>query len=233
MVMQKELTMQMRLATHLVALALAALAQPASGQADRMLASPPESPDPSATYVFYLHGQIIETAGRRPTHPQFGVYEYDEILRTLAGADRYVISEQRPPNTDVSQYADVVAGQIRQLLRGGVPQAQIAVVGFSKGGRIAIALSSKLREPITYVFLAACNRGVFDDQSYQVSGRVLSIYEESDEIGISCAPLLERSPAVLASKEVQIATGARHGAFYLPRSEWVPEVVQWVQHPGG
>jgi len=225
--------MNKRLATHLVALSLLAAGQPVSGQAGHVLESPPENPVLSATYVFYLHGQIIETGGRRPTHPQYGVYEYDEILRVLSGPDRYVISEQRPPTTDVSEYADALAGQVRQLLKAGVPHAQIAVVGFSKGGHIAITLSSRLREPITYVFLAACSRGILADESYRVSGRVLSIYEESDEIGRSCAPLLERSPAVSESKEIQITTGAMHGAFYRPRSEWVPEVVQWVQHAGG
>lgn len=224
--------MRHRVAIHLVALSLLAAGQPASGQAGHVLQSPPETPVLSATYVFYLHGQIIETGGRRPTHPRYGVYEYDEILRVLSGPDRYVISEQRQPNTDVSEYTDALAGQVRQLLNEGVPHAQITVVGFSKGGHIAIALSSKLHEPITYVFLAACNRAVLADDSYRVSGRVLSIYEESDEIGRSCAPLLERSPAVSESKEIQIRTGAMHGAFYRPRSEWVPEVVRWVRHAG-
>jgi hypothetical protein len=219
-------------ARHLGLLALVLSAQPVLAQSDWLLESPPSSPDLSATYVFYLHGQIIETSGRRPTHPQFGVYEYDEILGALSGPDRYVISEQRPPNTDIAGYAEVVAGQVRQLIADGVPPAHIAVVGFSKGGRIAIATSSLLRAPIAYAFLAACNSGVFNDESYRVSGRVLSIYEESDEIGVSCSPLLGRSPGVLESKELRITTGARHGAFYVPRREWVPEVVEWVKGTG-
>lgn len=213
-------------------LALAVAVSPAGAQVSRILESPPDLPSPSATYVFYLHGQIIETSGRRPTHPQFGVYEYDAVLRALAGTDRYVISEQRPPNTDVFEYAETVASQVRGLIDRGVPPGRIAVVGFSKGGRIAIATSSLLREPITYVFMAACNRDLFGSDSYRVSGRVLSIYEESDEIGISCAPLLERSPSVSESREVRIETGARHGAFYTPRPGWVEEVVRWVEQPG-
>lgn len=213
-------------------LALVLGAQPGIAQTDRLLASPPASPNPSATYVFYLHGQIIESGGRRPTHPQFGVYEYDEILRALSGPDRFVISEQRPPNTAIASYAETVAGQVRELIDRGVPPTQIAVVGFSKGGRIAVATSSLLRDPISYAFLAACNSGVFDEASYRVGGRVLSIYEDSDEIGVSCVPLLERSPEVLESREVRIRTGARHGAFYLPREEWVREVVQWIDRAG-
>jgi hypothetical protein len=209
-------------------LMLGATAGPVTGQEQPVLPSLPDDPDTSATYVFYLHGQIIERGDRRPTHPQFGVYEYDDVLRALGGSGRIVISEQRAAGTDVSEYADHIATQVRTLLARDVPAEQITVVGFSKGGRIAIATSSLLDEPINYVFLAACNRSVFDDESYRVSGRVLSIYEESDEIGVSCAPLLERSPSVTTSKEVRISTGARHGAFYQPRSEWMSEVLTWV-----
>jgi pimeloyl-ACP methyl ester carboxylesterase len=202
-------------------------------QTQPILSSAPESPDLSATYVFYLHGQIIETAGRRPTHPQFGVYEYDEILGALSGPGRVVVSEQRAPDTDVAEYADSIAAQVRALIAQGVPAEHIAVVGFSKGGRIAIATSAALRERVTYVFLAACSQGVFDTESYRVSGRVLSIYEETDEIGVSCGPLLERSASMIESREVRISTGARHGAFYQPRAEWVREVLRWVPSPGG
>ncbi len=182
-------------------LGLALLAIPALTQTLPVLESPPENADPAARYVFYLHGQIIETAGRRPTHPQFGIYEYDAILNALAESGAQVISEQRPPNSDVGSFASRVADQVQSLLSKGVPATQITVVGFSKGGRIAIATSSLLREPISYVFLAACNAGVFNEEAYQVSGRVLSIYEESDQIGISCSPLLTES------REVRIATG--------------------------
>lgn len=38
------------------------------------------------THAFYLHGRIIEEQGRRPTHPEFGTYAYDEILRQLVPA---------------------------------------------------------------------------------------------------------------------------------------------------
>jgi hypothetical protein len=213
-------------------LVLGSTAVPVTAQETPVLPSAPEDPDVSATYVFYLHGQIIERGDRRPTHPQFGVYEYDEVLRALGGSHRIVISEQRAAGTDVSEYAERTAREVRDLLASGVPPERITVVGFSKGGMIAIATSSLLNEPINYVFLAACNRAVFDNESYRVSGRVLSIFEESDEIGVSCAPLLERSLSVTTSKEVRISTGARHGAFYQPRSVWISEVLAWVRGEG-
>ncbi len=191
--------------------------------------SVPESPDATSRYVFYLHGQIIETQGRRPTHPQFGIYEYDEVLRAFARSGAEVISEQRPPNTDVGAYAQKVVDQVHALRDAGVPLTNITVVGFSKGGRIAIAISSILQDPIQYVFLAACGAGVFEVAELRVRGRVLSIYEASDEIGVSCEPLLSRSPAVTESKEVRIDTGARHGAFYQPRRDWLSPVLEWLK----
>src|SRR5688572_16348766 len=42
----------------------------------------PEKVNPKARYLFYLHGRIIEEQGVRPTSPQHGVYEYEQILET-------------------------------------------------------------------------------------------------------------------------------------------------------
>ena len=58
----------------------------------------PQQIDPQAHYLFYLHGRIVEE-GRRPTSPQFGVYEYDKILETFRARGFVVISEQRPKGT--------------------------------------------------------------------------------------------------------------------------------------
>lgn len=69
------------------------------------------------THVFYLHGRIIEEQGRRPTHPEFGTYEYDEILRQLGGEGRVVVSEARPGNTDPDAYAAKIEKQIEDLGR--------------------------------------------------------------------------------------------------------------------
>ena len=59
-----------------------ALAFPAaaSGQSGTISSEVPETVDAEGDYLLYLHGRIIEVQGRRPTHPAFGVYEYDAIL---------------------------------------------------------------------------------------------------------------------------------------------------------
>ena len=192
-------------------------------------ASLPTTPDPAGYYLFYLHGRIIETQGRRPTHPEFGVYEFDSILQTFADSGLTVISEARPPETGISSYAAKIVADVRTLLEAGVPQGHISIVGFSKGGIIAVAVSSLLQEPgVRFVLLAACSEFVFDAPEYEVSGRVLSVYEASDEFGVSCEPLFVRS-STTSESEVEINTGLRHGAFYAPRSEWVGPVTTWSQ----
>ena len=190
----------------------------------------PKSPDPRAHYVIYLHGRIIEEQGPRPTHPDWGVYEYQKILETLAAPGRTVISEQRRAGTDMDQYAEHVAGQVRKLLAAKVPAENIAVVGFSKGGGIATRASSLLKnDKVNFVFLAACGNGDFSRSTLDVRGRILSIYEASDEMGQPCAQLFAKSKGTGERKEIKIQTGKQHGAFYQPRKEWTVPLLAWIQ----
>ncbi|MEO1087219.1 MAG: hypothetical protein AAFY88_23540, partial [Acidobacteriota bacterium] len=95
-------------------------------------------------YVFYLHGRIIEDAGRRPEHPEYGIYEYDRVLEALAAPGIAVISEARPPATDVNAYASTVVSQVGELFAAGVAPEAVTIVGFSKGGSIALLTSHQL-----------------------------------------------------------------------------------------
>ena len=61
----------------------------------------------------------------------------------------------------------------------------------------------------------------------RLRGHVFSIYEKSDLAG-SCQSLSSRLPAPSSFKEVVIDTGKKHGAFYLPREEWINPIVSWV-----
>jgi hypothetical protein len=191
---------------------------------------PPEI-DAEARYVFYLHGRIIEDEGVRPTHPQFGVYEYEAILELLASRGLMVISEVRPSGADPMEYARRTAQEVRDLLAAGVPAGHITVMGFSKGGAIAILTSWELQQPdVRFVWLAACGDWAFRMSALVPAGRILSIYEASDSIGVSCEPLFSRSDMIDA-KEVRIETGERHGAFYRPIPEWTEPALEWIQRP--
>ncbi len=184
-------------------------------------------------YIIYLHGRIVEDQGIHPTDPRFGVYEYEDILATLAEGGLQVVSEVRRPNTDPVQYAHTLADHIQRLIDAGVPPRQITIVGMSKGGGIAILTASLLQnDQLQFVLLAACGEEVLNDQSLTIAGRVLSIYEANDEMGLSCQPLFGRSSRASTLKEIRLQTGLAHGEFYTPRQEWVDPTVEWA-HGGG
>jgi len=190
----------------------------------------PAQIDSSAHYLIYLHGAIIETQGVRPTHPRFGIYEYRQILEQIADCGFVVISEARPEGTDGTLYAGVVVNQVRELLAAGVPPEHVTVVGFSKGGGIAIAASSELaNDGVNFVFMAACNPWLDSHPEIVARGRLLSLREASDEFFGSCESLFERSPSRHDHLEIVLELGGGHGAFYRPHPEWVDPVIIWAQ----
>ena len=181
-------------------------------------------------YVIYLHARIVEEAGRRPTDRAFGTYEYDAILDSLRRAGFVVLSDQRPPRTDSDSFATHVAQQVDSLLRLGVPPRAISVIGFSKGGWIAILASSRLQNPaISFVFMGACGPWAFERPDLHVTGRLLSVYETSDSLGVSCAPMFTRRGPGSRSREIALSLGLGHGTFFQPRSAWLAPAIAWAQ----
>lgn len=189
----------------------------------------PAEPDPHKTYVFYLHGKIIEDAGPRPIDKRFGIYDYPAVLSALNGRGAQIISEQRASNTDGYQYAGRVVAQIERLLRAGIPAAQIVVIGFSKGGNIALHVASYLHRPqVRFVLLAACYNHL-EESHLRLSGRLFSVIENSDTLaGMSCQPYTSAAEPGSTFEELQISTGRSHGAFYQPLEAWVEPVLNWI-----
>lgn len=64
--------------------------------------------------------------------------------------------------------------------------------------------------------------------SLEPCGRILSIYEESDEIGRSCDEIAGAGKCVSEYKEVMLSTGRKHGFLFQPLPEWVDPVVEWA-----
>lgn len=192
----------------------------------------PAGIDREARYLVYLHGRILEGNVPEPTHPEHGTYDYGGILRAFAGAGYTVIAEHRAADTDPDAYARKVVTQVEALLAAGVPATQVAVVGFSKGGGIAVRASALLADArVRFVFLAACGDGSRSETYPDVRGRFLSVIEKSDTSGRSCRPLFEHATKPIVSEEIEISTGAGHGAFYRPRLEWVAPVLAWLNKP--
>ncbi len=197
----------------------------------QIVAEVPEVIDPEASYLIYLHGAIIERAGVRPTHPEFGVYEYREILEVFAERGFVVISEARPAGTDGTAYATTVADQVRALITGSVSPEHITVVGFSKGGGIAITVSSILSEKgLNFVFMGACGPWLDSRPEIVPRGRLLALREASDDLVGSCEGLFVRAGEDGEREEITLELGGGHGAFYRPRPEWIEPVVEWAKN---
>lgn len=194
-----------------------------------VLSSIPKDIDPDGKYLIYLHGKIIEDQGVDAVSPQFGPYEFEEILKYLADAGFNVIGEVRTGPTDVDAYSDHVAAQVHSLLDGGVPGENITVIGFSKGGALAIFTSAKLgNADLNFVLIGICGDWEHDDPGVALAGRILSLYERSDDFGSSCKPLAEKSPGVVAFEEIEFNTGKRHGAFYSADPIWLDPIIAWI-----
>jgi hypothetical protein len=184
-------------------------------------------------YLFYLHGAIVEGHGSGVVSPQFGAYEYDDIVNTFSKEKFTVISEVRPGNTVVTDYAKKVVGQIDSLIKTGVHADKITVVGGSKGGAIALYVSSFLKnKDVNFVILAGCFSDIMNETpEINLCGNILSVYEKSDVIGRSCTQLKKRSPLVIPHyKEIELNTGLKHGFIYRPLPEWVVPATSWAHN---
>lgn len=199
------------------------------GYAQAIYEGVPEKIDVKAKYLFYLHGRIIEEQGIRPTSEKYGVYEYEKILDTLKDKGFIVISEARKGNVGVGPYAQKIASQVETLVKAGVPASNITVCGASKGGLIAMIVSSTLPYKETnYVFLASCFEAALHRFDIFLHGNILSIYDEKDDSVNSCQKFIDKSPDAAVFKEIVLKIGTGHGVVYTPLKEWVDPVVDWA-----
>jgi len=190
----------------------------------------PANPSPSERYVFYLHGKIIEEHGLQPNDPQFGVYHYEGILRTLEAHGLHVISEARPRGTDPGMYARRVADQVTKLIQRGVPADHMTVIGASKGAIIAMLVSTKVADKsVRYVLLSDCNDDVFKQFDIRLHGAVLSIYDQGDPIGGTCQKFFNKAAELSKRREISLKLGIGHALLYSPRREWIDPAVQWAK----
>ena len=212
----------------------AALSTPTATPANPLAAYAfPATIDPEADYLFYLHGKIIEDQGWPAVSEELGEYQYLAILAALQDYDYVVISEQRPANSDMVEYARRVTGQITLLLVAGVQPEHITVVGASKGAGIAIYVSQALaNRQVNYVLLSFChpdNVQALIAEGISLYGNVLSIYDASDELAGTCQELatFSQGKGLEDFEEVVLQVGSGHGMLYQPLREWVLPAVEW------
>jgi hypothetical protein len=190
---------------------------------------PPDNPDITQRYLFYLHGLIVEEAGIRPRSEEHGYYEYQLILEALAREGFIVISEARPKGTEIQAYADTLAAQIKALLAKKVVPGNITVVGASKGGVISAYVSTILKEKgINFVILSGLFEKCLVDESLKLYGNVLSIHDRSDKQSMTPSLYFQRSEGNGKFKAIVLNLDIGHGLIYRPYREWLDPLVDWV-----
>ncbi len=182
-------------------------------------------------YIFFLHNNFIEMAGPDAVHPEYGRAEYKEIISAFTNAGFRVISELRPKNTDVKDYARKTVKQIDSLLKKGVPADKITVIGTSKGGYIAMYVSSYLKNKnVNFVFIGCCGEeDSADVPEINFCGNILSVHEKSDATAGSCLKLKDKSlNKVSRFKEIELNTGLKHGFLFKALQEWIQPCIAWA-----
>ncbi|WP_440055931.1 alpha/beta hydrolase [Pseudoalteromonas sp. T1lg65] len=215
----------------LVSLALAACSsEAASSNIHNKL---PSEIDINTAYVFYSHGFIVEGSDPTPVETKhgWGKYDFPAIKQALSDPNYQLIATHREKDTDPRKYAYELSSQVRQLVKAGVNPNNITLVGFSRGAFITGIASDKLSDlAVNIVLLAGCGNLISKYHTdIKVYGKVLSVYEHSDNFGQSCAALKDKSASLVSFEEIKINTGLSHGAFYHPRKEWINPVKQWIK----
>jgi hypothetical protein len=213
-------------AALVIALFAASAALPAT--AGTILTAFPDRPNPEQRYIVYLHGRIVEEQGRKAVSPDFGPYRFDDILAALAATGAAVIGEVRPKGTEPKTAAAHVVDGVRRLIAAGVPARNITVVGASKGALIAKLASASFDDrEVGWVVMAGCSGSAANE--LPLHGQVLSIFEATDDMGSTCAPLFAKSPQLARQHEVKLETGLGHGFLYKPLPEWLRPASDWVE----
>jgi hypothetical protein len=209
------------------------------------LSKPPVNPGKNEKYLFYLHGIQVELQGPDSWSDHFSkTYAYTDIVNNFKRRGYVVISELRPEGTVPIDYAMKISAQISRLLKAGVPGNNIAVVGHSRGGFMSLLIRRNLNNPdLKIVVLAGCAlegtnsvAGTNPRSGYNwylentidhLHGRMLSIYDSSDEWFGSCQETFDLNKG-LEAQEIVLHTGEGHGVFYDPDPAWVNPVINWI-----
>ncbi len=227
----------MRFIVLIVTTLMMALALPAS--ASNVLSSVPEKPDPDAQYVLHIHGRGVDRGRSK------AIAGYRRTVKTLSESGFVVISEERPQGMiskfpdDHEKYAGKIADQVASLLAAGVPSANIAVTGYSRGALIVqIASGLIANSNVKFVIIAGC---IAEDGAYKkaishinsnyspkLKGQFLTLRDEDDPDFGSCARYFEKASAQPKYKEIVLSTGKGHSAFREPLDAWMKPLVDWL-----
>lgn len=182
-------------------------------------------------YLFYLHGGVVTQKGDKGTTasmPQWGPYEYLNILDSLRSHNLNIISENRRPGIDDSVYVGKLSRQVDSLIENKVPVRQIMIVGASAGAAITLGVAERLKNrQMKYVIMGACWRDTYKTYSnVELLGNYLSIIEQTDPHG-SCSGIFSTRAEISSFKEIKLNTGLSHGFLFKGHKDWIEPVIEW------
>jgi len=186
-------------------------------------------------YVFYLHGGVVTVLGNNAINqsvPEWGPYEYLNILDSLQSRGFHVISENRKEGIDDSVYVNKIVWQVDSLLGTGVKSKNLLVIGASAGANIALRASARLKsKKLKFVIMGGCWPDTFKEYSgINLHGNFLSIIEASDPHG-TCSKIFESRNHVSSYQEIKLNTGLSHGFIYKGLKEWIDPILEWSVNP--
>lgn len=208
-----------------------------AAHAGTIQAGVPDRPDPNALYIVYMHGAWPETHARDEPHPTRGPFRYDDIVNGFAKRGFEVISELRTKPTNPRTFARLTREKVEALIAKGVPARNITVVGFSKGGEMALIIGSKLRQQeANFAILAGCAKSR-SRQSYEkiiatdaatLRGRFLSLYDQAERVAGSCREAFAKTNVATLTEEL-LTVGKGHGTFYEANTVWLDRVAAFAR----
>jgi dienelactone hydrolase len=199
--------------------------------AGAQLSDVPRAPKVDAKYIIYLHGVGIEKVGIARADE-----DYNGIVKALQARGFIVISEVRSLDTKPNVYGKKVAGQVKALIDKGVPPKSITVVGYSKGGMIALmAAAESDYQDVNYVVMAGCfQKGkkfynlYANNVAPKMKGRILSMYDAADPKFGTCQDFFAAAGNKVSSKEIRFETGQGHSLFRKVSDQWMNPLADWA-----
>ena len=197
-----------------------------------ILSDVPDSANSTESYLFYLHGGVVQAQGIPAVSEYFGTYEYLVILDSLSRYHINIIAEVRSKDTEIEEYGKKISLQVNSLLEKGVLPQNITVVGASLGAYMTFESAVLINNPaVNYVLIGLCSDYAithFEKYTGKLEGNFLSIFENSDSKG-SCSKLFNDLPRHSNFKEIELNMGIDHSFLFKPHDEWVKPMIEWIK----
>ena len=187
-----------------------------------VLSAPPDKVDKQAKYFFFAHG-----AGLYKRHADSARERWQDKVKAIEELGFIMITEERENGGD-EDYALKMSDWIDTLLDKGVPANNIYIGGYSRGARLSLTVSDILsNSKINYFLLAGCYE--HDDYSGDIKGRILSVYDNDDNLFSPCTGLITLNKDI-NFKEVEVNSGYGHGMGSSVRDEWMDPLLAWLKN---